>query len=37
MIGVLMLVGIVVTNAIVLLDMVEQHKQRGYSTYDALI
>jgi HAE1 family hydrophobic/amphiphilic exporter-1 len=37
MIGLLMLVGIVVTNAIVLLDMVEQHKRLGYSTYDSLI
>ena len=37
MIGVLMLVGIVVTNAIVLLDMVEQHKQLGFSTYEALV
>jgi HAE1 family hydrophobic/amphiphilic exporter-1 len=37
MIGVLMLVGIVVTNAIVLLDLVEQLKARGMSTHDALI
>ncbi|HUS17560.1 MAG TPA: efflux RND transporter permease subunit [Chloroflexia bacterium] len=37
MIGLLMLVGIVVTNAIVLLDMVEQHKRLGHSTYDSLI
>ncbi len=37
MIGILMLVGIVVTNAIVLLDMVEQHKRRGHSTYESLI
>ena len=37
MIGLLMLVGIVVTNAIVLLDMVEQHKRLGYNTYDSLL
>jgi HAE1 family hydrophobic/amphiphilic exporter-1 len=37
LIGVLMLVGIVVTNAIVLLDLVEQLKTRGFSTRDALV
>ena len=37
LIGVLMLVGIVVTNAIVLLDLVEHLRQRGMSTHDALI
>lgn len=37
LIGVLMLVGIVVTNAIVLLDLVEQLKARGISTTEALI
>jgi hydrophobic/amphiphilic exporter-1 (mainly G- bacteria), HAE1 family len=37
LIGVLMLVGIVVTNAIVLLDLVEQLKKRGFDTRDALI
>jgi HAE1 family hydrophobic/amphiphilic exporter-1 len=37
MIGVLMLVGIVVTNAIVLLDLVEQYKARGMPTDEALI
>jgi HAE1 family hydrophobic/amphiphilic exporter-1 len=37
LIGVLMLVGIVVTNAIVLLDLVEQLKARGLNTQDALI
>jgi HAE1 family hydrophobic/amphiphilic exporter-1 len=37
LIGVLMLVGIVVTNAIVLLDLVEQYKHRGMNTHDALI
>lgn len=37
LIGMLMLIGIVVTNAIVLLDLVEQHRERGMSTYDSLI
>jgi HAE1 family hydrophobic/amphiphilic exporter-1 len=37
MIGVLMLVGIVVTNAIVLLDLVEQYKARGMPTDEALV
>ncbi len=37
LIGVLMLVGIVVTNAIVLLDLVEQLKKRGMKTDEALI
>jgi len=37
MVGLMMLVGIVVTNAIVLLDLVQQLRRRGYSTYDALI
>jgi HAE1 family hydrophobic/amphiphilic exporter-1 len=37
LIGVLMLVGIVVTNAIVLLDLVEQMRSRGLNTHDALI
>lgn len=38
LIGVLMLVGIVVTNAIVLLDLVEHLKhERGLSTHDALV
>jgi HAE1 family hydrophobic/amphiphilic exporter-1 len=37
LIGVLMLVGIVVTNAIVLLDLVEQLKHKGLSTHDALV
>ena len=32
-----MLIGIVVTNAIVLLDFVEQLKQKGESPYDALV
>ncbi|MEX1334586.1 MAG: efflux RND transporter permease subunit [Candidatus Limnocylindrales bacterium] len=37
LIGFLMLIGIVVTNAIVLLDFVEQLKKRGFSDYDALV
>ena len=37
MMGFLLLVGIVVTNAIVLLVFVEQLRERGYSVYDALI
>ena len=37
MIGFLMLIGIVVTNAIVLLDFVEQLKRQGHSNYDALV
>ncbi len=37
LIGFLMLIGIVVTNAIVLLDLVEQLRHRGLSTHDALI
>lgn len=38
MIGLLMLIGIVVTNAIVLLDRVQQNKrEKGMNTYDALV
>jgi hydrophobic/amphiphilic exporter-1 (mainly G- bacteria), HAE1 family len=37
LIGFLMLIGIVVTNAIVLLDLVERLRRQGYSTYDALV
>src|SRR4029077_16266426 len=37
MIGLLMLIGIVVTNAIVLLELVEQYRDRGLSLHDALI
>ena len=37
MIGFLMLIGIVVTNAIVLLDLVERLRAEGHSTRDALI
>ncbi|POZ58477.1 RND multidrug efflux transporter [Dehalococcoides mccartyi] len=35
--GLLMLVGIVLTNAIVLVSMVEQQRKRGLSVKDALI
>jgi HAE1 family hydrophobic/amphiphilic exporter-1 len=35
--GVLMLVGIVLTNAIVLISLVERLKKEGRSTYDALV
>jgi HAE1 family hydrophobic/amphiphilic exporter-1 len=37
MMGMLMLVGIVLTNAIVLIALVEQLRQGGMSTYDALV
>lgn len=37
LIGFLMLIGIVVTNAIVLLDLVEQHRRKGMPMYEALI
>ena len=37
MIGMLMLVGIVVTNAIVLIDLVNQYRRRGHSVQEALI
>ncbi len=37
MIGFLMLIGIVVTNAIVLLDFVEQLRERGVPTTEALV
>ncbi|MGB3128571.1 MAG: efflux RND transporter permease subunit, partial [Dehalococcoidia bacterium] len=37
MMGVLMLVGIVLTNAIVLIALVEQLRKEGTSTYDALV
>ncbi len=37
MVGFLMLIGIVVTNAIVLLDFVEQLKRKGRSTQEALM
>jgi HAE1 family hydrophobic/amphiphilic exporter-1 len=37
MIGLMMLVGVVVTNAIVLLELVQQLREKGYVTYDALV
>jgi HAE1 family hydrophobic/amphiphilic exporter-1 len=37
LIGFLMLIGIVVTNAIVLLDLVEQHRRRGLPMYESLM
>jgi HAE1 family hydrophobic/amphiphilic exporter-1 len=37
LIGFLMLIGIVVTNAIVLLDLVEQLRHKGMSTHEALV
>jgi HAE1 family hydrophobic/amphiphilic exporter-1 len=36
LIGVLMLIGIVVTNAIVLIDLVNQYRRRGYKTGEAI-
>ena len=37
LVGVLMLIGIVVTNAIVLVDLVNQYRDRGRSVRDALL
>jgi HAE1 family hydrophobic/amphiphilic exporter-1 len=37
LIGILMLTGIVVTNAIVLLDLIEQYRDRGLNLQDAVI
>lgn len=37
LIGILMLIGLVVTNAIVLIVFVEQLRAKGYSIYDALM
>ena len=37
MMGFLLLIGIVVTNAIVLITFVEQLRERGLSVYDALV
>ena len=37
MMGILLLIGIVVTNAIVLITFVEQQRERGMSVYDALV
>ena len=37
LIGVLMLIGIVVTNAIVLIDLVNQYREKGMKVGDALV
>ena len=37
MMGVLLLIGIVITNAIVLIAFVEQLRERGLSVHDALV
>lgn len=37
LIGFLMLIGVVVTNAIVYVDRVQQQREKGFSTRDALI
>ncbi|MFF3463195.1 efflux RND transporter permease subunit [Streptomyces sp. NPDC002619] len=37
MIGMLMLIGIVVTNAIVLIDLINQYRRQGYGVVDAVI
>jgi HAE1 family hydrophobic/amphiphilic exporter-1 len=37
LIGVLMLIGIVVTNAIVLIDLVNQYRRRGMTVEDAVV
>lgn len=37
LIGVLMLIGIVVTNAIVLVDLVNQYRRRGLTVHEALV
>ncbi|MFF4352251.1 efflux RND transporter permease subunit [Streptomyces sp. NPDC001530] len=37
MIGMLMLIGIVVTNAIVLIDLINQYRRQGYGTVEAVI
>ncbi|WP_432829756.1 efflux RND transporter permease subunit [Dactylosporangium sp. CA-092794] len=37
MIGVLMLIGIVVTNAIVLMDLINQYRERGMSVREAVV
>ncbi|MCU1545492.1 MAG: hydrogenase expression protein [Homoserinimonas sp.] len=37
LIGVLMLIGIVVTNAIVLIDLVNQYRERGLSVVEAIV
>jgi len=37
LIGVLMLIGIVVTNAIVLVDLINQYRERGMNVADAIV
>ncbi|GEB53939.1 MULTISPECIES: efflux RND transporter permease subunit [Streptomyces] len=37
MIGMLMLIGIVVTNAIVLIDLINQYRRQGYGVIEAVI
>ncbi|OIJ65389.1 efflux RND transporter permease subunit [Streptomyces mangrovisoli] len=37
LIGLLMLIGIVVTNAVVLLDLVNQYRRQGMSVHDAVV
>jgi len=37
MIGMLMLIGIVVTNAIVLIDLINQYRRRGYGVVEAVV
>ncbi|GAT81036.1 hydrogenase expression protein [Streptomyces sp. F-3] len=37
MIGMLMLIGIVVTNAIVLIDLINQYRERGYGIVEAIV
>ena len=37
LIGVLMLIGIVVTNAIVLVDLIDQYREGGLSVADAVV
>ncbi|GAA2078921.1 efflux RND transporter permease subunit [Streptomyces albiaxialis] len=37
MIGMLMLIGIVVTNAIVLIDLINQYRAQGYGVIDAVV
>ncbi|KUL37815.1 hydrogenase expression protein [Streptomyces sp. NRRL F-4489] len=37
MIGMLMLIGIVVTNAIVLIDLINQYRSRGYGIVEAVV
>ncbi|MCU1533961.1 MAG: hydrogenase expression protein, partial [Glaciihabitans sp.] len=37
LIGVMMLVGIVVTNAIVLVDLINQYRARGYRVFESIV